>query len=107
MRFADVNVLIRADRPEAPRHDDWLEWLERARIDDEPLTVTDHVPAGFVRLATHPRIFKDPTPAAVALDFVSANQQGRKTDFSCRKISASKLSEICKQISEHFQILRL
>ncbi|UCG40752.1 MAG: type II toxin-antitoxin system VapC family toxin [Acidimicrobiia bacterium] len=72
MRFADVNVLVYAHRPEAPRHDEWLEWLEAARVDDEPLAVTDYVLAGFVRISTHPRIFKDPTPPAVALDFVAA-----------------------------------
>ncbi len=72
MLFVDVNVLVYAHRPEAPRHPEFLRWLEAARTDDEPLGVADQVLAGFLRVVTHPRIFKDPTPTPVAMEFVGA-----------------------------------
>lgn len=72
MRVVDVNVLLYAHRPEAPRHEDYRSWLSAATAGDEPLGVADIVLAGFVRVATHPRIFKEPTPATRALDFAAA-----------------------------------
>jgi hypothetical protein len=72
MLFVDVNVLVYAHRPESPRHTDFLGWLEAARIGDEPLGISDQVLAGFVRIVTHPRVFKDPTPSPVAVEFASA-----------------------------------
>jgi len=72
MLFVDVNVLVYAHRPESPRHEEFLRWLEAARIGDEPLGISDQVLAGFVRVVTHPRVFKDPTPLAVAVEFAAA-----------------------------------
>lgn len=69
MRCVDVNVLVYAHRPEAPEHDRYLEWLEAARRADEPLGLSDLVLSGFLRVVTHPRVFADPTPLDVALDF--------------------------------------
>lgn len=69
MLFVDVNVLVYAHRPESPRHGEFLDWLESARTGHEPLGLADHVLAGFVRVVTHPRIFVDPSPLDVALEF--------------------------------------
>lgn len=71
MRGVDVNVLVYAHRPEAPRHAEYLEWLDSARTDDEPLGLSDVVLSGFVRIVTHPRVFRDPTPLADALEFAT------------------------------------
>jgi uncharacterized protein len=70
MRCVDVNVLVYAHRPEAVGHAESSAWLERARLGREPLGLTGVVLSGFVRIVTHPRIFRDPTPLATALDFV-------------------------------------
>ncbi len=72
MRFVDVNVLVYAHRPEAPRHDEYLAWLRDAMVADEPMAVADSVLAGFVRVVTHPRVFKEPTPTDIALEFAEA-----------------------------------
>jgi len=72
MRGVDVNVLVYAHRPEAARHAEYLEWLDVARADDEPLGLSDVVLSGFVRIVTHPRVFRDPTPLDVALEFAGA-----------------------------------
>jgi toxin-antitoxin system PIN domain toxin len=72
MRCVDVNVLLYAHRPESPRHADYRTWLDTARSGAEPLGLTPIVESGFLRVATHPRVFVDPTPLPVALAFVEA-----------------------------------
>jgi toxin-antitoxin system PIN domain toxin len=72
MRCVDVNVLVDAHRPEAPRHREVRAWLEGARRAREPLGVPRSVAAGFLRIVTHPRVFRDPTPVPVALAFLDA-----------------------------------
>ncbi|MFN8122375.1 MAG: type II toxin-antitoxin system VapC family toxin [Thermoleophilia bacterium] len=76
MRCADVNVLVYAHRPEAPRHDEYRAWLERVRVDDEPLGLVDVVLSGFLRVVTNPRIFREPTPLPVALEFIRNLREG-------------------------------
>jgi len=72
MRFADVNVLIDAHRPDGRRHEVVREWLEAARVASEPLGIPRQVATGFLRIVTHPRIFREPTPIETALAFLDA-----------------------------------
>jgi toxin-antitoxin system PIN domain toxin len=69
MRCVDVNVLVYAHRPESPNHHDHREWLEQARTGVEPLGIPSMVMSGFLRVVTHPRVFAEPTPIEVALEF--------------------------------------
>lgn len=80
MRCVDVNVLVYAHRSDTPRHEEWAVWLDEARRGPETLGLIGSVATGFVRIVTHPRIFLEPTPLEVALDFVSALAESR----SCR-----------------------
>lgn len=72
MRCVDVSVLVYAHRLEAPDHERVRSWLDQARGEREPLGVAGIVASGFVRVVTHPRVFREPTPPDVALDFVAA-----------------------------------
>ena len=72
MLCIDVNVLVYAHRPEATNHHDYRTWLEQTRRGVEPLGVAAVVLSGFLRVVTHPRVFKEPTPLEVALEFVEA-----------------------------------
>lgn len=72
MRCVDVNVLIFAHRPEASNHAEYRAWLDSARRGSEPLGLSDVVASGFLRVVTHPRVFKEPSPFGVALEFVDA-----------------------------------
>ena len=72
MRCVDVNILVFAHRPEASNHAEHRAWLDAARAASEPLGLSDVVASGFLRVATHPRVFKEPSPLAVAIDFVEA-----------------------------------
>jgi toxin-antitoxin system PIN domain toxin len=72
MRCVDVNVLVYAHRPESPDHERYRDWLEQIRRDDEPLALSSLVLSGFLRVVTHHRVFREPTPLAVAVEFVQA-----------------------------------
>jgi toxin-antitoxin system PIN domain toxin len=71
----DVNVLLAASRSDHPHHRTALEWLEEALVATargERLLLLPMVAAGFLRLATHSRVFVEPTPLDAAIDFLTA-----------------------------------
>ena len=71
----DVNVLVAASRSDHPHHGVAIDWLEAALVSclhGERLRLLPMVTAGFLRLVTHPRVFVEPTPLAVAQDFLTA-----------------------------------
>jgi toxin-antitoxin system PIN domain toxin len=70
MRCVDVNVLVYAHRPESPDHERYRDWLEQVRRDDEPLALSSLVLSGFLRVVTHHRVFREPTPLTTAVEFV-------------------------------------
>ena len=70
MRCVDVTVLVYAHRSESPNHRAHRAWFEDALNDSEPLAVPPIVASGFLRIVTHPKIFRDPTPLESALSFV-------------------------------------
>lgn len=72
MILPDVNVLVYAHREDAPDHDSHRAWLEEARSSEEAFGVSDLVLSGFVRVVTNPRVFAQPSPLEVALDFADA-----------------------------------
>lgn len=68
----DVNVLVYAHRRDADRHEEYRSWLEATIAGPAPYGLSDLVLSGFVRVVTHPRVFRDPTPLSDALSFVRA-----------------------------------
>jgi toxin-antitoxin system PIN domain toxin len=70
MRCVDVNVLVFAHRPESPDHERYRDFLERIRREDEPLALSSLVLSGFLRVVTHHRVFREPTPLTTAVEFV-------------------------------------
>jgi uncharacterized protein len=71
----DVNVLVAASRSDHPHHKAALTWLEAALASAQSgavVTVMPMVLASLLRLVTHPKIFKTPTPIADAVAFVDA-----------------------------------
>jgi hypothetical protein len=72
MVLADVNVLVYAHRLDAPRHHEYLGWLNQVLSSDAAFGVSDLVLSGFLRVVTHPRVFRDPTPLDRALTFATS-----------------------------------
>jgi uncharacterized protein len=72
MLIADVSVYLYAHRPESPRHDEHKSWLEDALSGQEPFGVSELALAGFVRIATNHRVYKEPATPTQALEFCDA-----------------------------------
>ena len=72
MVLPDVNVLVYAHRQDALRHQEYLKWLNKVLNSDEAFGISDLVLSGFLRVVTHPRVFRDPTPLSLAQEFVVA-----------------------------------
>ena len=72
MIIPDVNVLIYAYRDDQPQHERHREWLMGVLTGDEPVALPGPVLAGFLRVATNPRVFATPAPPAEAVRYVEA-----------------------------------
>lgn len=69
MVLPDVNVLVYAHREETAHHGACRDWLEGVLNGDEAYAVADLVLSGFVRVVTHPKVFKRPSSIGDALAF--------------------------------------
>jgi hypothetical protein len=75
MKLLDVNVLVQAHREDSDDHVEVLGWLQDQLSRPPGVAVTELVLSGFLRVVTHPRIFKEVTPLAQALAFVDDFRQ--------------------------------
>lgn len=71
MKLLDVNVLVAAHREDADQHESIRPWLESCLATNPGIAVSNLVLSGFLRVVTHPKVFKTPTPLVQALDFVA------------------------------------
>jgi hypothetical protein len=69
MLLCDVNVLVYAHREDAQDHARYRGWLEAVVASDAAYGVSELVLSGFVRVVTHPKVFREPTPLEQALAF--------------------------------------
>ena len=70
MKLCDVNVLVYAHRKDAsPEHPAYADWLTHMAAGQEAFGLSEAVLAGFVRVVTNPRIFREPTPVDLAFRF--------------------------------------
>lgn len=70
MFLPDVNILVYAFRREHARHEEYRAWLTRLIQGPQAYGMSDLVLAGFLRITTHPRIFKHPDRLEDAQAFV-------------------------------------
>jgi uncharacterized protein len=70
MILLDVNVLVHAHRKDADRHTQIKEWLEASLRKAPGVGVSELGLSGCLRIITHPKVFKQPTPLAQALQFL-------------------------------------
>jgi predicted nucleic acid-binding protein len=67
---------MHAHRPESDRHERFRSRLDEARRGPEPLGLWEVVLSSFLRVVTHPRVSREPTPLDVGLAFVEALREG-------------------------------
>jgi uncharacterized protein len=73
MMLVDTNVLVYANRRNAPRHEEYRTWLQSLIDGPEPYAVSDFAVAGLVRIITDHRIYKeDAATIDEALAFATA-----------------------------------
>lgn len=70
MKLFDVSVLINAYRQDADHHEPCREAIEDAIANPAAFGLTPIVLSGFLRVVTHRRVFKTPTPLGDAIEFV-------------------------------------
>lgn len=68
----DVNVLLYAFRRDSDRHQDYRDWLMNALTGDEPVGLSELVLSGVARIATHHRIYREPSSTGDTLAFCEA-----------------------------------
>jgi len=78
MKLLDVNVLVQAHREDADLHVRALKWVQDELSRPPGVAVTELVLSGFLRIVTHPRIFREPTPLLQALAFVHDFRQRKQ-----------------------------
>jgi len=72
VKLFDVNVLVNASRADSDHHQPCRAYLDAVIESPAAFGLTPIVLSGFLRIVTHPRVFKTPTPLADALEFVEA-----------------------------------
>lgn len=70
MILPDVNVLLYAQKENAPNHQEYYEWLLNVIRGEEAYGMSELVMSSVVRILTHPGIYADPSPLSEALEFV-------------------------------------
>jgi uncharacterized protein len=76
MVLPDVSVLVYAHRQDSADHSRYREWLEATLRADTAFAISEIVLSGFLRVVTHPKIFKSPSPLDSAQAF-AAQLRGR------------------------------
>jgi toxin-antitoxin system PIN domain toxin len=74
MDLLDVNVLVNAFRPDASRHQQFLEYVQSLVASPQPFAVPSIVFSGFLRIVTNPKIFNVPNTFADAAKFADQLQ---------------------------------
>ena len=102
MRCVDVNVLVYAHRPESVDHERYRAWLEQVRRDDEPLALSSLVLSGFLRVVSHHRVFREPTPLATAVEFVEVLRSSpNAVSVSPGERHWDIFMQLCREIGAH------
>jgi toxin-antitoxin system PIN domain toxin len=69
MILFDVNILVNAHRGENTGHAFYLRWLTGCLEARETFLYCELILSAFVRIVTHPRVYRTPTPLSRALAF--------------------------------------
>ena len=70
MHLLDANILIGAFRPDDPDHKRLKAWLDETLRDGVVVTFPPLVEVAFLRIVTHPRIFRSPSLLGEAIGFL-------------------------------------
>ncbi|HEX2641470.1 MAG TPA: TA system VapC family ribonuclease toxin [Thermoanaerobaculia bacterium] len=99
MDLLDANILVGAFRPDDPDHEPLRVWLEESLRGDFPVTFPVLVEVAFLRIVTHPRIFRTPSSLEEALAFLQALQNsGRFREAPWNQRIRSRWERWCQSL---------
>lgn len=75
VEFLDANILIGAFRPDDPDHSALKTWLEESLGAGSAVTFPALVEVAFLRIVTHPQIFRSPSSLDEAVAFLRSIQE--------------------------------
>jgi uncharacterized protein len=87
MDLLDANILVGAFRNDDPDHATFKSWLEETLSAGNTVTFPALVEVAFLRIVTHPGIFRVPSPLEEALGFLRSIQESglfRETPWTSR-----------------------
>ena len=70
MKLFDVNILVNAYREDAEHHEPCRAIIEDAMASPAAFGLTSVVQSGFLRVATHRRVFRTPSSLVDAIEFL-------------------------------------
>ena len=95
----DVNVLLAAFRPDHPHHPLAREWLDEAVMQAAngraSLMLLGTVVTGFLRITTHPKIFRETDPLHDVSDFIDSLLSCPGVQFQPQGASWPNLRQVC------------
>jgi len=95
----DVNVLVAAFRPDHPHHPVARAWLDdvvvQAAHGRASLTLLGKVVTGFLRVTTHPKIFRVVDPLQDLTDFVDSLLSCPGVQFQAHGATWPHLRQVC------------
>lgn len=71
MYLCDVNIYINPHREENAGHAFYRQWLTEQLEGREIFLYCDWILSAFIRIVTHPKIYKTPTPLEQAISFTN------------------------------------
>lgn len=81
MNLFDVNVLVNAYRADTEHHEPCRAFLDSTVSSPDAFGLTSIVLSGFLRVVTHPRVFKTPSPFGDALEFTDTLREQPQAEF--------------------------
>ena len=97
MTLCDVNIYIYSFREDVLNHAFYSSWLNELSNSNTTFTYTELVLSSFLRIVTHPKIFKKTTPIKIALEFT---QVIRSHPMGLSIMPGARHWEIFKQLSK-------
>ena len=95
----DVNVLVSAFRPDHPHHLSARAWLDDAVVQAAngraSLMLLGTVVTGFLRITTHPKIFRETDPLQDVIDFIDSLLSCPGVQFQPQGAAWSNMRQVC------------
>ncbi len=95
----DVNVLVASYRPDHPHHSPARAWLDDAVVQATSgrasLMLLGTVVTGFIRITTHPKIFREPDPLQDVTHFVDSLLACPGVQYQAHGAAWSHLRQVC------------